>query len=354
MRRKVKRKGSSLILVIGLLAIISILGGAAVTTSSSTSLNTISQVNSEQAYFTARSAVDTTIKYIQKYQNDTAKMGVLTSNIGTGTLSDMGDFSVKVTSVSSSSLKVSATSTYKGKRSTVVAYLSKAVSLPSLVPTDYLIYLDGNVNNENLNPGVVNGPVYVNGSFYLSYGSAIKGKLIATGPISITWGSATTNGIIGFGDVTLDGGGSIDGEARVGGNVNFSGGAPKIISPSKLYYQGALSYAWGTASTWVPGGSFKTTNYTPLDLSSYTGVALPIIYAPNITNTATFLNKRITSSGIITTSMFSGLNYNGIVTIDTSSQDISLIINSTFNPQNGLDFEVTGIGDGSKPLKNIK
>lgn len=371
-----KNKGAALIVVIMVMAVMIILGGAAVTTASSTQLSTINQHNTEQAYFTARAAVNTTVKYIQKYSSDTTKMSVLMSNTGTGSLSDMGSYTVNVsyTDSNKNTIKVSSSALYKGTNSTVVAYLTQATTIPVTIPINYALYVDGNVYSNSFNPGTVNGPVYVNGTFSLSSGSVISGPLISTGNINISNGSATTNGIIGFGDVELDGGGSVNGDALVkgnltfgggtvitgnvqcdgninmpqgningtatnGGNVTFSGGTPKILGNSN--YNGTLSYAGGAITDWVKGVTQKTPKYTGVDLSSYASATLPAIAAPILMNNVTMSNKTINSSGILTASVFSSLNYGDTVTIDTASGDINLLINTNFDPEKGLNFVVT-------------
>ena len=373
-----KNKGASLVIVIMVMAVMIILGGAALTTASSTQLSTINQHNTEQAYFTARAAVNTTVKYIQKYSSDTTKMSVLMSNTGTGSLSDMGSYIVKVSYTDSNKnvIKVSSSASYKSVNSTVVAYLTKPTTIPVTIPTNYAIYVDGDVYSNSFNPGTVDGPVYVNGAFNLSSGSEINGKLISTGNINISNGSGTTYNIVGFGDVELDGGGSVNGNALVkgnltfgggtrisgnvqcdgnlnmsqgtingtattGGNAKFSGGAPKILT--NLNYNGTLSYAWGSIADWVKGITQKTSSYTGVDLSSYTSATLPTITAPIFTNNVSISSSNtINSSGIISSSTFSSFAQNGTVTIDTTSGDINLLINTSFVISNIKNVEVIG------------
>jgi len=372
-----KNAGYSIVFVVCVLVIVSLLGMVALTLASSTYSNTIYQYKSEQAYFTARSAADTIVKYIQKYHSDSNIMNALMTSTGTGNIDDMGNYRVNVSYADSNNnkIKISSSATFRGVNSNVVVYLSKSVSSYGIVPTDYALYVDGNVNVGTFNPGVVNGAVYVNGNFGLSYGSEISGKLIATGNINITNGSATTNGIIGFGDVTLSGGGSVIGDALVkgkltfgggttitgnvkcdgdltmpqgrilgdattGGSVTFSGGTPKI--DGDLNYMGSLSYAYGIVSDWVKGTVRRTSSYISVNLDEYTASTLPIIPAPQLTNNVTMTNKKISSSGILSDNLFSSLSYGDTVTIDTSAGDIRLLVKTDFNPQKGLKFVVTG------------
>jgi len=53
-------------------------------------------------------------------------------------------------------------------------------------------------------------------------------------------------------------------------------------------------------------------------------------------------DKTINTSGILKASAFSSLNYGDTVTIDTTSGDINLLVNTNFDPENGLQFVVTG------------
>ena len=292
------RKGYALVLVLILIAVVSILGVAALTIATSTHLSTINQHNTEQAYFTARAAVNTTAKYIQKYSSDTTKMNAIMSNTGTGSLSDMGSYTVNVsyTDSSNNTIKVSSSALYKGTKSTVVAYLTKPPTTETS-PTDYLMYVDGPIpDNYSYNIGTVIGPVFVNGNWNL-YSGLFNGDVVVNGIVTLSNGTPP----------------------RILGNLNY-----KTSCSSN-----------GAIGDWVKGVVQKT--------SSYTGVNLPIITVPTLTNNVAISSSNtINSSGIITTSAFSSFVKNGTVTIDTNSGDINLLINASFSLINIQNVEVIG------------
>lgn len=272
-------------------------------------------------------------------------------------------------------------------RTNRVLLIEPLPAVVGILPTDNLFFINGTVLDGNFNCGSANGSVYVNGNFYMSSGSSIQGKLISKGNITLTGGSSSTNGIVCFGNVNLDGGGIINGNslvkgdlsfgggtkingnvqsdgnlimpqgniqnnATIGGSATFSGGAPKI--GGKLYYKNTATSSWGTVADFVPSGAVKIETYTPLDLSSYTSPTLPIIAVPTIAQNPQLYNSMslnkidnqnysINSSGSLSSGLFNSLAYGSTIAIDTSSNDVSLLVNDfNFNPGNGLDFEVTG------------
>lgn len=261
------------------------------------------------------------------------------------------------------------------------------------IPTNYLFFVNGAVANGNFNCALANGGVYVNGNFHTSSGSSIKGKLISTGNMKLEGGNSSANGVISFGNLSLDGGGVISGDtlvkgnisfgggtkvngnvqsdsnlimpqgniannATIGGNAIFSGGGSKIAG--KLYYKGTATSTWGTVADFVRLGAVKTTSYTPIDLSNYSIPKLPVIAVPTIFQSpwlyipVSTKNNKINSSGSLYLGMFNLVSYGSTITIDTSSSDISLLVNSfNFNPGRGLNFEVTGPNNLYIYLKGI-
>ena len=408
-------KGSALILVLFIVTIGILIGGSLLIYADSANNDTISYHRSEQAYFTARSAVAATIKYIQaNYKNQTV-MNDIMSNQGVGYSSDLGTYTVNVAYTKTNEIKISATATYKNKKSTVDAYLTKPDKAPSVIPTDYLFFVDGSVEN-SFCPNIVNGSVYVNGDLNVASDSKINKNVIAHGNVDISGAGATMDGLICFGNANIGEGGSVDGDAwvqrdlklsgsspingnvqcfgnvtleaggkingntllkgdltcnggtkivgdvqgdgnlimtegssiqgnaTIGKNVVISGGNPKITD-GMLYYMGTLNYSEGTLSQFIPSGAEKISSYDPVDLDSYnyTCDALPIIKTPSLSNHVTLNNKTINNSGILTSDIFSSLSYGSTVTIDTSHDNICLIIDNTdFDPAYGINFEVTG------------
>jgi hypothetical protein len=255
-----------------------------------------------------------------------------------------------------------------------------------VVPTNNLFYISGAVTASNFNGLTANGDIFVDGNFYMSSNSSISGKLISTGNISLTAASSSNNGIICFGNVELGSGANVNGDSLIKGDLTYNGGAVlkgkaqvdgnlymtkgngsiekdaiigKSVSLSgnasiggNLYYQGSLNP--NNVSSYVKGTVTKTTNYTPVDLSSYQAASLPTIKIPTaienpqLYNNVTLTNKTIKSSGrfpdaAFTGNLFKSVASGSIITIDTSTSDISLLINNfNFDPENKLNFVVSG------------
>lgn len=383
MKKILNKKGSALILTLCALMFIVTISSAICLASYNAHVATTYKINSQQSYFTARSATAATIEYIQENADDTDAINALTKAEGESTSSSMGDCTVNVSYINNNTIKVLSTATYKGQKSTVSAYLTKSAA-PAGIPTDNLIYVNGS-GADGFGQCTLNGSVYVNGDFNLGQGSIINGRAIVTGKTSITGAGATTKGLISFGDVTLDNSGTVDGDvktkgsitaigdslitgnancdgnlimnsgsghikgnATAGGNVSFAGGG---------YIYGSLSYGGtltGNASSFVGNGATKISNYSPIDLSSYESTSLPDIEAPSSSensqlytplNPLTNSNKTVSSSGTMGAnflSSLSSLDYGSTVTVDTSRGDISLMLNSNYNVGNGINLEVSG------------
>lgn len=345
---------------------------------------TVYNINSQQAYFTARSATAATIEYIQKNADNTSAVNYLTSVQGKSTSDSMGDCTVTVSYVNgnTNSIKIASTATYKNQTSTVSAYLTKSASTPE-IPTDKLIYVNG--------PGsfgqcTLNGNVYVNGNFTIGDGSKINGQTIVNGTTSFTGGSSSTKDIIGFGDIKITNGAVISGNAYSKGNITTNGGVQitkdaycdgtlsmsngdhQILGDAfigsdvsfggkNVYIKGLLTY-WGTMlngdNSYAGGGATKKTNYTPLDLSSYVSAELPKIDVPSSGENSqlyvpltplTSSNKTVSSSGTMDAAFLNSLkslSYQSILKVNTSSGAISLLLNSDYNVGNGISLEVSG------------
>lgn len=383
MTKAIKRKGNALILTLCLMTVAVLLSGALLTASYNAHVSTINQIDYQQAYFTARSAVAATINYIQNHADDKSAMDNIINNQGTGFNSSMGSYTLTVAYANTDKIKITATGTYKGKTSTVAAYMVKTavpVANQGIVPTDSLIYLNGS-GASGFGQCNLNGNIYINGDFNLSQGSKVNGQAIVKGNTSITGAGATTKGLISFGNVTIGNSGAVNGDvytkgniimsgsgkingnassdgtldmtsgsgyiadsATIGGDASFAGGGNKI--GGILKYGGTASYAWGNSSSFVPSGTKKITNYTSIDLSKYDAPSLPAVTVPSITNSAILGNNNIvSSSGIADSNFISAVNklsYGSIITFDTSKNDISLIINSDYNNGNGICWEVSG------------
>lgn len=120
--------------------------------------------------------------------------------------------------------------------------------------------------------GRIEGSVYVaDGAARLTGSCPIFGDLVVRGDIVIDQGSEIWGDVVSTeGSVVINGGvrisgnaftshdfirtnGRVQGTAYVGRNASFSGAAPAIAT--HLYYGGTVTYAYGSASNWVLGGT---------------------------------------------------------------------------------------------------
>lgn len=131
------------------------------------------------------------------------------------------------------------------------------------------------VENGNMScggSGRIEGSVYVaNGTARLTGSCPIIGDLVVSGDVHIEQGSEIRGDVVSVtGSVYISGGvtvygdvfakqnlnrsnGKVTGSAYIGNNATFSGGAPAINGT--LHYGGTVSFAWGSASSWVLGGA---------------------------------------------------------------------------------------------------
>ena len=110
-----KKNGNTLIWVLCLFTVVMLIS-TTIFSMIFVSENTTAVVNnSQQAYFTAKSAVQSTIDYILK---NPSKVDYLTHNIGTGSASGMGSYNIVVeyypdkNDTNSNKLKITATAKY--------------------------------------------------------------------------------------------------------------------------------------------------------------------------------------------------------------------------------------------------
>lgn len=344
--------------------------------------STLQNHESQQAYFTAKSAASAVADYIKENCDTEDKILTLVNQTGTGSYVGMGSYTVSVSYVTADKLCITAKGTYNGNSDTVKLYLIKQTTAPTVVPTNHIIYFNGGTGT-GLGQCNLIGDVFADGDFNLGSGSQVTGYLIANGTTSLDGSGTIAKNVYSLGDVTFGGSGTVSnnlytkgsltltgsgtvgsdaiidgnlsmpngyikGNATVGGNVSFGGGA-KIYG--KLSYFGSVSCAYGNISSFVNGGSEKLTSYTPLDDSIFTPATLPVITAPampggeDINKPVTITNNTISTSGLIDSSVMtilSGLPYKSTITIDTSVKDIYLKLNTAYNFTNGLSVMATG------------
>ena len=380
-----KKGGYILAWVVCIFLVVAILSSVAVTVSITTIQSTKSQHNQQQVYYTAKSVAGSMVEYIKANAENTQLIDSLTSNQGRGSIPNMGDYTVDVKYVSPRKMKITVTADFRGESDTVSVYLIQPPAPSGILPTDNVLYLNG--DSSGIGQCILNGNLYIDGNFSLSQGSKINGFAVVKGATTMSGAGSTTAGLFSYGNVNLLAGSSVSGDiytkgdlkmngnatvhgsvyadgsldmlngqinknAVLGKNAYFAGGANLMGS---LLYTGDLSTGWGSVSNFVFGSVTKTSDYTPIEDGPYSAPALPIIrpptYAemPELYSPVVINNKTISKSGKITSAVVSQLNqmqWGSIITIDATAGDINLLLeNTALNLSNGIDIEV--ISDGT-------
>lgn len=229
MRRKLwnrceNEKGSALVLVLIVFVVFLLLSSALLTSSVVSNAAAFTEVKSQQAYMTARSAVDATIKSINtdsSFESQIENLTVGQTIQGNGSDTAMGGYAVTIAKTSSTSITVSATSTVKNNAGqtltsqTTKAYLNTEMYDASN-PFDYITNYTNTASQNN--PHVVEGAIPVNGNLNYNgcasisqggnhvrnHGSQnVTGNVFATGKIWLSGSSSALTKLASLDDITL-------------------------------------------------------------------------------------------------------------------------------------------------------
>jgi hypothetical protein len=253
--------GSTLILVVVLCAVTAILLTAVATTVLSANTVSSQHVQEQQAYFTARSAVNTMVATVTNSANASLLPGIIPqtvnatvpSNIASSQWSqmtadgkNMGWYALAVKRMDSKTIKISATARYPDKNNgtsrTVSRYLVKSDDQLKQVYKN--IFYINSPSGTNLGQSTINGNVTTSGSLSFGNGTAIKGSITTNGTVTVTGGaSGTITALNAVGDLNVDSGGTItNGDVYVTGNVTLSGGG---TINGNVYTNGSLTITQG-------------------------------------------------------------------------------------------------------------
>lgn len=381
-----RRDGYILVWVLVVFLVVALASTVMISYAVASSNSTRIQHNARQSYFTAKSAAQAVADYIAASGSGTAALQGIAGKTGSGSLDGMGEYTVQVDYVTEEKIRVKAEAYYNGEQNTVTVYLIRPPMPSGVLPTDNVIYLNGDATSGF---GQVNmhGDVFINGNLSLGQGSSIRGFVAVQGTTTISGAGHATNGLYSAGSVYMDGSATIDGDLLTKGDVTmngsatisgmlhadgslmmyngvvqkdalvqndafFSGGSDKI--KGVLQYGGTVTVGWGSVTTFVPKGASRYTVYTPVDDSKYGAQVLPPISVPTqsqmpeLYNAVVIKNNVISNSGTITSAVMTQLSqaqWGTVITIDATKKDISLLLDNTnFSLNNGLNIEVNSDG----------
>ncbi|MDR3643698.1 MAG: hypothetical protein P4M02_01320, partial [Clostridia bacterium] len=163
-----KKDGYALLWVLCIFTFAVLLSGALLTATAVAAKTTAQQVQSQQAYFTARSAVKAVIAHMKQIASNSDALKAFiknTQSTGNDTVDHMGTYKVYITQdpdfKDNNQVSVSATATYANTKSTVTAHLKVVLPAPTVVPFNYMFY----INSPAVIPiNEIDGDVYTNGN----------------------------------------------------------------------------------------------------------------------------------------------------------------------------------------------
>lgn len=224
---KWSKKGSTLLVIIVSVAVAGILAAAITTAVVSTQSVAVDNNDAQKAYFTARSAVNATVKLIKDTETQhpetdqiNAFINSLTANQGNGEIAGQGKYTVKVANVPDDGsgipkIKISANGTCNKKSVTVSEMMFESVTSSTETDTKPAdgtnpfenLFTVFDSNNHYIQDVDINGSILYYGDLPIydggSDGKNVHGNVFATGNISITGSSLAITNLTSMGNITL-------------------------------------------------------------------------------------------------------------------------------------------------------
>ncbi|MBX4265795.1 polymer-forming cytoskeletal protein [Clostridium estertheticum] len=345
-----KKKGSAILLTLVVVFFLMVLGTSLIMVSASSYKMEIANDDINKLNMMTESGVEVALAQVKKTTSSSSLVNIAglkseDKSITCDVTFNSGTYSSSTNSyITAPNIYTIESKAYNTTNSrTIRVPITYAASKPAgIVPTDKLLYINGDVLNGNFSCGVANGDIFVNGNFYFHDG-VINGNVSVKGNLEFN-GGTNINGNVQVDNDLIMPQGNIQKNATIGGNATFNGGVPKI--GGQLYYKGtATSIQQGsTVSNFVPLGAIPNLIYTPLVLKNS---ILPLIIAPTNNqnaklNTITSNSYTITDSGKLSTNLLDIIPWHSTLTFDTTSKDVSLLIDSNFKFDRQLKVQVTG------------
>lgn len=385
-------------MVLIVFAVFLVLGGAVLTYGTVSAYRTRAQTDDQQAYFIARSAVSSTIRYIQKDTAAQQKIAALTP--GNATLTGRYAFPEQAVSGSAETVEITATRFSNGKpsvvrvtasaaqneiRASATAYLKGTYTAPSdsgsVHPLDNLLYFNG---SGGVGQCTLYGNVAADGDFTFGQSTSLNGTLLAngkvtlngngsgllgvktTGDVEITGSGLVSNGdVYAMGSMVISGAGKVNGSvyiqktgnlygsgnisrnAQFGGNVSISGGGQRITG--NLTTAGTVTFSNNTQSAFVGGNVTQGAALAPVKVDFSRMSQLDrAVSVPPISNVVTTGEKiywpQVIDHYTIADDCVLNLAASpmGTLTFDTTQKDIRVVINSSQHFTQNIDVFVTG------------
>lgn len=394
------RRGSSLVLVLIVFTVFLLLGGAVLTLGAVSTYRTRAQVDEQQAYFTAKSAVSATVRYIQSNSDLQQKIAAMTTvNDSLGGSYGFSSQAVSAPAVQITVakvanglpilLRVTASATQNGITSKATAYVTgKATQTTSgltVYPFDNILYDNSSATGSNYVYGKLYGNLAIAGDCLFSGGSELHGTLFTSGKVTATSG-VTLQNICSAGTVDLESGPNVTGNiytlgdfiennATVAQNVYAAGNGSinHTIGGMAAFFKNVTLNWTPSIHTLIYGGTLTCPqNFT---LSSYVSnpPSGPTAPAQNPANPAlvaakvNFVGPTFSQSPVLPTDKVGNnsytlshadfgtslskscfltqngtLGWGGTIYLDTTGGDLYLILNANMTIPYNVNFYVRG------------
>ncbi len=388
------KQGSTLLLVVIMAAVVALLGTAATVAAVSANSVSVNSSNSQQAYFTARSAANATAKYITNPANAAALSTFLPSpgnsvDCGLKQADKLGYYDVTISMNSTADkISVKATGYYpnktNGQASTATCTITSGSSgsggtdnnnpdsgnyigsnnVGGLNIFNNLFYVN---SSATIHQSFITGDIALNGSMSIGDSSTFTGKIIASGSVSyltdggndctaseIDAGGAVslTGSDVVSGDVNAAGSVSLTGGVNVQGNVNAGGAA--TIDSSTIGRNVTTGGPLAVSSSTITGTTKQNQSPSPVNIVTPATVSNSVIipslssdkdlYAPvtfsSTSGSQPYSFATINKDGTFDISNYS-FSYGATITVNTSSNDINLLINNS-QSFSGISIVVSG------------
>lgn len=391
-RLSCRGRGSTLVMVVILVAVAAILSFAVMTAVLSANNVSARNANAQQAYFTARSAVSAMASYITNPADAGSLSSIIPQNIGDSVTSDgnnmgsKGWYQVTIKRISASKIKLTALARYPGRQSGAAGTASRYLEASGASNIySNLLYVNSTAGT-SIGQCSLNGNIATAGPLYFAQGTKIKGDILTNGNVTISdGGSGTINTMRVNGDVIINAGGTItqgdiyatgkinlSGNGRINGNVYANGsltmsGSGSINKNAAVGGDATFSGNPTVGGNLTAGGSCTFLNnckpvkgtmsdkqkVAPVSISSPTvltqSISIPSITAPLIFSSSTpesQWSSKIAAGTISQDCIFNlssyTYTYGSNITVDTSAHDISLLINSDTTLPGGMSINVSG------------
>lgn len=322
------RRGSTLLMVIIVFALLLVFGMAALTLSANASRNAVTDYQTQQAYFTARSAVLAAVDYVKTAPDPKALLDSLDGKTSDKTIDpQMGEYTLTVNKLDETCYQIASLAELDGVERAFYTVIEVVASASS--PFENLANITGegalsDFNNMNKSSGDIYIRKRSDGRATTIQYLNVYGDLIVDGDVAFTGGGGQI---------------SVYGDIYINGNATFNGVQINKITGS-LYVWGNASFSNLTGGSTNPG-TLTGNNYvngrstgTPIGNKPVQRIPSSMVFPEGHTDSLPSKTDPIFKppSGVVipsTKPQISGNNITGNGTVSTDIDDRAYVIDTS-------------------------